>query len=103
MDTLKDIHSVLQYMDENAFVAPGGIYWDQIYKLLPTMDGKNPDRPLVLSGWHYSTDNDVRDRFIAHLNWAERAGILPHVLQKFSRLKPGHFYEARPNNNEDFV
>ena len=94
------IEKMVRYMDEREFITPSGIYWHKIYEMLPPMEGKTPSLPLILSGYHFSSDEEVRARFIDHLKWAEQTSVLDRVSRYFYHLKDDQFYKPRKKAHE---
>lgn len=64
-------------------VCPMPPAWQRLYDLLPDTrqvgNGWQPPLPLILAGWHFSSDHDKRARLHKHVEWASEHGALPAV------------------------
>ncbi|MEI8133590.1 MAG: hypothetical protein WCH46_00765 [bacterium] len=49
--------------------------------------GYEPSAPLILGGWHYSTNLDKMVRLADHIEWANNHGNLDEI-SKFLRALP---------------
>jgi len=76
--------------------------WQALWKMLPKIDDKNPRSPLVLCAW-YGPDEDKKERFREHLEWADSAGVLDQVYG-YLRILSGdqwHIGSWRPDDYDD--
>lgn len=94
-----DLNEIENLVDESApvgWICPQPDHWKQVYEMLPDRVGssteKNPPLPLILGGWWYSTPTQKKERFLAHLRWAARLGVLDTVLAKVRRLEETDWY-----------
>ena len=73
-------------------VCPRPDHWNRLWELLPDRRrvglGWEPPVPLVLGGWHFSSDDEKRERFRLHLRWAEEKGAWEEVESLLSRMTP---------------
>ena len=57
--------------------------WNQLYQMLPDTRRHGadwePPQPLILGGWHHSSDWQKAERLREHLAWAASHGALPRV------------------------
>jgi hypothetical protein len=88
----EDLATLMSYVQENGRVCPLPDAWQQVYELLPERRqvgaGYEPAPPLILGGWHYSSNLDKMVRLRAHLEWAASHGALDLVgaaLRKLAR------------------
>jgi hypothetical protein len=72
--------ALIAYVEGKGFVCPSGQYWEGLWKLLP--DKGNGDTgwklpaPLILSGWHFSDHHEKGERFMQHIAWADKKGVI---------------------------
>ena len=82
---------LMERFREQRRVCPQPIYWDRMFKMLPdrvTSPVRSPKNPLILGGWHPSSDEDKRERLLEHLEWASSHNALPQVQTYLDSLKP---------------
>lgn len=80
--------ALIEYCRANQRISPKPLQWHDFWKLLrsirPTLADTEPPKPLILSGWWYSTDDQKRDALREQIEWADRHGVLP-AAGKFLR------------------
>jgi hypothetical protein len=66
--------------------------WNEVHKELCAFAKarglEEPIVPLILAGWHHSSDAEKADRWKMHVEWAQRHGC-PEITD---RLRPQDFY-----------
>lgn len=71
--------------------------WQMIQKRVPAEQGSTKLLPpLILAGWNFSGDEEKRDRFLHHLEWACMHGIEQPVADYLARLKDNDWYTGEP-------
>jgi hypothetical protein len=72
--------ALIAYVEGKGFVCPSGKYWDGLWKLLPDKGsgdtGWKLPAPLILSGWHFSDHHEKGERFMQHIAWADKKGVI---------------------------
>lgn len=81
--------------DSMIIICPLPAPWEKAYQRLVQFSSDNdlapPQRPLVLSGWHFSDDIDKQERWQHHLQWASDNGC----EELLSYLPEADFYTAQ--------
>ncbi len=81
MDTA--LESLLAFIRSNGRVCPEPEYWNEMWNVLCSREPRptqvKPGLPLILGGWHYSSDDDKRDCLEAQVRWAAAHGRLGEV------------------------
>jgi len=85
------LEDFLKEMKKNNRVCPQPSYWNQAHNLIPNNTFSDfgmyaPDSPLILSSWWESTPSEKSQRFIEHLEWAEKQNALAIVLKYLMNL-----------------
>jgi hypothetical protein len=92
------ISDVLALASQDGRVCPKPAAWNRLYELLPDRrrDGYGfiPPAPLILDGWHDSSDEQKRDRFIEHLQWAHTHNALAKVHHFLLRLPESEWHHV---------
>lgn len=78
-------------------VVPNPKAWKLLWKTLKGRIQKpsgawEPSLPLILDGWWYSNDEQKRERFMEHLEWAVSQGQTDQMIQILSELKAEDWY-----------
>lgn len=72
--------ALIAYVEGKGFVCPGGKYWDGLWKLLPDEGSGDTcwklPAPLILSGLHFSDHHEKGERFMQHIAWADKKGVI---------------------------
>ena len=73
-------------------ICPQPKYWSHLWKMLPNRhqqdNGWTPPVPLILAAWWESTDDQKRERFHAHLRWAQEHTALDEIAAYINSLRP---------------
>lgn len=73
---------------QNDRVCPQPSPWTAIHRRLakvPVLGDKLP-LPLILGGWHYSSDQEKQSRFHLHLAFADQHGLMEFVAQRMNEM-----------------
>jgi hypothetical protein len=54
--------------------------------------GWNPPLPLILAGWWDSSPRQKKERFLEHLAWAQREGVVDAVVGVLRTLGTADWY-----------
>lgn len=77
------LESLLTFIRAQDKVCPKPEYWNDLWDLLLAREPKpsqvKPGLPLILGGWHYSSDADKRARLADQVRWAADHGRLAEV------------------------
>lgn len=73
---------------ENNRICPKPLIWAAIYRRLTKAPHTLEEllSPLILDGWHYSSDEDKLNRFRLHLEFADRHGLLDVVERRMKDM-----------------
>ena len=96
----------IKFIEEKHIICPLPIIWNDMYKLMVReIHTKESDwvvdtiykkygtpPPLVLNGWNFSTDDEKKERFIEHLNIANKNSKLGLIKSFLMKVKPEDFY-----------
>ncbi len=79
-------------------VCPQPMKWNALWEMLPDRvqhgAGWQPPLPLILDGWWYSTNEQKRERFQSHLDWASSHGAGDTIYDFLDSLEPQDWYSA---------
>lgn len=77
-------------------VCPNPQQWSRLWEMLPDRrrvgSRWEPPAPLILVAWYETTDSEKRERFRAHLLWAEERGCLDRILAFLNALDAVDWY-----------
>jgi hypothetical protein len=97
---------LIAYCRENGRICPQPDYWDRLWKMLPGLDspeGQNLPIPLILGGWHYSSNIQKIERLKMHIEWADQHGAIDNVDAFLRGLREEdwhHRSKHRPSDSE---
>ncbi len=84
------LDEVLALATARGRVCPQPMMWNQLHQMLPNTHAPNgvPELPLplILGGWHDSSNEEKAERFHLHLRWADAHGALPRVYTYLAAL-----------------
>ena len=88
-----DIEGLIGLCRKDGRVCPVPKAWHRLWRLLQEKTQTNgrwsPSLPLILDGWHYSSDVEKANRVEEHLRWAVDHGALEEV---------GRFLAGQPDD-----
>jgi hypothetical protein len=74
---------LIEYCRENRRVCPQPGPWQALWEMLPERrqngTGWEPPVPLILGAWHYASNLEKMLRLSAHIEWADKHGMLLDV------------------------
>ncbi len=77
-------------------VCPKPEHWNRLWSLLPNRRrlgaGWEPPLPLILGAWGHTTDEEKRERFHGHIQWADSSDSLESIAQFIFRLNPDDWH-----------
>jgi hypothetical protein len=83
---------------ENGWFCPQPQKWNRLWGMLPerTQLGVswNPPLPLILAAWWDASDEQKRERFIAHLQWADSHGVTNEIIVFLESLSPEDWFNG---------
>ena len=86
-----ELEQLLNYCKSNERVCPLPQKWNELYKLLPNKKRKGagfiPSVPLILGGWHHSSNLEKILRLKEHIEWADEHGALEQISKFVYSLK----------------
>ena len=92
--------SLIAYCREHERVCPLPTRWVQLWELLPDRvqvgAGWQPALPLILGGWHHSSDDSKKMRLSEHIEWAERHDGLAAVAAFLRNLAETDWHHLSP-------
>ena len=56
--------------------------------------GWNPPLPLILAAWSAASDAQKRERFAAHLQWADEHGATNEIIAFLESLSPEDWFNG---------
>ena len=82
-DLSEEYEHLLRYVKSNNRICPQPMIWNELYERLPNRKrvglGWEPSLPLILAAW-WDTPALVKQlRFLEHLEWAHKHGVLKQV------------------------
>ena len=81
------MQDLIVYVTSNERVCPQPMKWDKMWQVMGSPSRNIPDfpgLPLILNGWHMSTDKEKRLRLIEQIKFGNQMGTLDKV-DKFLR------------------
>ena len=83
MNRPASLDALLEYVKEQGRVCPVPTRWNQLFEMLPnrvhTSTARDPALPLILSGWHLSSNLEKMVRLASHVRSADKHGVLDGV------------------------
>ena len=77
------LDALLGYIKHQGRVCPVPTRWHELFEMLPdrvhTATTREPPLPLILSGWHYSSNLEKMVRLALHVRWADAHGALARI------------------------
>jgi hypothetical protein len=67
------VQALLEYVRQHGRVCPKPILWNKLHMLLPTSAPpgvRRPGVPLILGAWHFTSEDDKRERLADHIRFA---------------------------------
>ena len=100
------LNELINFLKEKNIICPLPIIWNDMYKLMvreihtresnwvvdTIYENYGTPPPLVLNGWNFSTDDEKKERFLEHLNIANKNGKLGLIKNFLMKVKPVDFY-----------
>jgi S-adenosylmethionine synthetase len=92
------LEALLTFVQEDDRICPRPGCWNELAEMLPgrerhAQDGGAPP-PLILTGWHCSSDPDKSMRLREQIEYAARHGVLDRVDAFLRRLRPEDWYRG---------
>ena len=90
------INDIKNNLKEKGWVCPQGIYWNDLVKILEDNNNLNLNikNPLILGG-NGASDKEKYDRFMHHLDIAEKLDILPTIKNYLDGLNDDVFLYSK--------
>ena len=90
------INDIKNNLKERGWVCPQGIYWNDLVKILEDNNNLNLNikNPLILGG-NGASDKEKYDRFMHHLDIAEKLDILPTIKNYLDGLNDDVFLYSK--------
>jgi len=64
----------------NNRICPQPMIWNNIWSLIQQESKEKISSPLILAAWHFTSDEEKKERFVYHLQKAEELGVIENVL-----------------------
>jgi len=103
------LSNLIDFCRENNRIVPCPTKWNKLWEMLPNRERKGagwePTVPLILGAWWHSTEQEKQNRFISHIAFAEKKGILDKVSEFLRNLQETewcHSGEAGGISLEDY-
>ena len=95
METIT-IESLTNNLKDKGWICPQGIYWNDLVKILNDKNNLNLkiENPLILGG-NGASDKNKYDRFMHHLDIADKLNILPIIKNYLDRLNKDVFLYSK--------
>ena len=68
--SLKSFNSFLYFLEKNNYACPNPDKWNKVYDIIGRP--KSTGIPLILNGWWGSTTLQKKERFIKHIEYANK-------------------------------
>ena len=79
-----NIDDLKKYVSSNNRICPIPVVWDEFVKILDLANTMPPNLiPLILNGWHITSDLDKRNRVLAQIDYASKDEERFIKLEKF--------------------
>lgn len=91
----------LKKLDGEGKICLEGKYWDEAFTIVTgskKRDNSVLSNPLILSGWHYSDDQEKSNRFREHLTYAYEYGTWTQLLKFIDNLSDEAWYKQTNMN-----
>jgi len=91
-----ELEKILLFSQVEQRVCPQPQRWNELWELLPNKkrvgSGLEPQLPLILGAWHHTSDEEKRNRFLAHIHWAANHGELLKIANFIKLLPPDQWH-----------
>ncbi|GAG16873.1 unnamed protein product [marine sediment metagenome] len=86
-----------EFIEENGFVCPMPMKWNELYEMLPNRKRKNggwePSLPLILGAWE-SPILFKKLRFLEHIEYAFKNGVIEKVNDYLRSLQVEDWFKG---------
>lgn len=83
---MSELQRVIEATISAKRICPQPQKWDQLVRMLPRR-GDEPLPPLILAAWWHTSDQQKRERFLDHLQYADEVGALDRVVAFLAALQ----------------
>lgn len=84
--------ALLEYVRKDARICPMPIPWNNFWQRLEAAAGSPAPRPLILSGWVWTSDLRKKERLQEQIEWADRLGLVWVADQILRGLKADEWH-----------
>lgn len=84
-----ELKQYLDKMESEGRICLKGKYWDKAFTIATESNKRDNSilpNPLILTGWHYSDDEEKAERFKIHLNYCYEHGNWQQLLAYIEKL-----------------
>jgi hypothetical protein len=93
---MKNLDELIDFTKADGRICPQPQKWNEMWEMLPNRkrvdNGWQPPLPLILTAWHHTSDEEKRDRFLIHLQYAADHNVFPQVAAFLSSLSMNEWY-----------
>lgn len=86
---------IISHMEGHRYICPIPQSWQHVYSLLPgkkrVAAGFDPPVPLILGAWGHTNDQEKRQRFQIHLEYAVKNNVVNDVCDYLAGLSAGEW------------
>ena len=96
---------IKKYMQQRYIICPLPDFWNKIHYSLVQKRPKQRFKikaPLILGGWHDSSDIEKYERFVEHLSVAQEFGLLEEIVNYLNELDDDKFYFTKEYSLSDY-
>ena len=84
------IADYVSQLESEGKVCPMPMRWNELWEMLPGRprqgSGWNPPALLILAAWNFTSDEEKHERFLLHLNWADKHGVAVQAIEFLQSL-----------------
>lgn len=88
---MRTITEIKEICEKNRRICPQPIKWNEFYEILPNKKSKGnvwePSLPLILAAWWDTPLFLKKNRFLEHVEWANKHNILDQAYNFLSKLQ----------------
>jgi len=76
----------------NDRICPQPQHWNQIWNIITSKTDKKVSAPLILAAWWVTSDEEKLERFVYHINIAQRLNELEQVKKYIGSLNESDWH-----------
>lgn len=91
-----ELDRFLNNLEKEGKICLEGSYWHEAFTIITSSNKRDNSilpNPLILGGWSNSSDKEKKERFIIHLEYANKNDKWPELLEYFENLDDNAWYK----------